>query len=228
VFGWRLAIVVVCGLGLTFHDHSLAYFTVQSNLVVLGYYVGALYWTARRGVPDAPAPRLRDAVAFWITITGLVSHVLLEHGANPLPGLVSDPDLYFAWSTFAVHYVVPVMVVVDWLVFPPRQVTPWRTVPLWLLFPLAYALVAMFRAAVYPEFPVRYPYYFLDPGAHGGLWVAGQVLQLAAEFGVLAAVMATISRWRFRSTAALPVQPTHRPGLRDGDDRRDSPLRSRP
>ena len=223
MFGWRLVLLTVCGLGLTFQDNSLAYFTVQSNVVVLGYYAAALYWTARLGVADAPAPRLRDAVAYWITITGLVSHVLLEHGANPLPGLVSDPDLFAAWSAFAMHYVVPVMVLVDWLVFPPRQVTPWPRVPLWLIFPLAYALLALVRAAVYPEFSVRYPYYFLDAGTHGGLWVLGQILKLAVEFAVLATVMATISRWRLRSAAARTPHPGSRDDVDpDGDGERVS------
>ena len=106
----------------------------------------------RRGTTEPPAPRLRGAVTLWILITCLISHVLLSHGENPLPGL-SDPDPAEALrnqSAFLVHYVVPIMVVLDWLVFGPHGAVPWRTLPLWILFPLGYGAAVEARAAVWP------------------------------------------------------------------------------
>lgn len=211
-FWWRAGIVLAGALGLTFRDHSLVYFTVQSNLIVLAYYGGALYWMRRRGVSDAPAPRLRDAATFWIVVTGLVSHILLEKWANPFPGLVSGPDLFGEWATFAVHYVVPVMVLVDWLVFPPHRRCTFRALGLWLAYPLGYALVALLRAALDPEFPIPYPYFFLDVGAHGYPWVAGQIALLALEFAVLASLLVGLSRLRAR------VAERRRAGAPDAED----------
>src|SRR5213079_3643970 len=90
-FWWRTAIVLAGVCGLLAGDHRIVYYTSQSNLITLGYFAGVLYWMVRRGTTEPAAPRLRGPVTLWILITGLISHVLLSNGANPLPGL-ADPD----------------------------------------------------------------------------------------------------------------------------------------
>lgn len=191
---WRCGIVLAGLLGLSFETSSLVYFTVQSNVIVLGYFVGALYWTFVQNAVVTPVPRARGAITFWILITGLVSHLLLEHGANPLPGLVQGEDLFDEWATFALHYVVPTMVFLDWLLFSPRRMATWAHLPLWLAYPLTYACVALGRATVYPDFATPYPYFFLDPRQKGYGWVFGQFVVLAAEFAVLGALLILVDR----------------------------------
>jgi hypothetical protein len=191
---WRCGIALAGLLGLSFETSSLVYFTVQSNVIVLGYFVGALYWTFVRNTLVTPAPRARGAVTFWILITGLVSHLLLNHGQSPLPGLIHGEDLFDEWAVFALHYVVPTMVFLDWLLFSPRRVIAWAHLPLWLAYPLAYALAAVGRAAVYPGFVTPYPYFFLDPRQKGYGWVFGQFVVLAAEFAVLGALLILVDR----------------------------------
>ena len=120
---WRAAIVACAVAGLLIGEHRVIYYTCQSNLIVLGYFAGCVYWMVRRDTVEVPAPRLRGPVTLWILITCLISHFVLNHGASPLPGL-SDPDPAAAlanWSAFLVHYVVPMMVVADWLAFGPRR-----------------------------------------------------------------------------------------------------------
>ncbi|MDH6576021.1 Pr6Pr family membrane protein [Kitasatospora sp. MAP5-34] len=193
-FWWRLAIVLSAGLGLVLGTSSLVYFTVESNVIVLGYFAGALYWMAKRGTADGPAPRLRGAATLYITITGIVAHVILNHGANPLPGLTSGADPLQNWSTFLLHYVTPVMVLIDWLCLKPRNVSRWRDLPLWLSFPLGYAGLTLLRGAIFPHFPNAYPYFFLDPTTNGYAWVGGQIAQLTVEFIVLAAAVVGLDR----------------------------------
>lgn len=53
---WRMGIVLSAGLGLTLQTAPLVYFTIQSNVIVLGYFIGAVYWMVKRGTVDAPAP----------------------------------------------------------------------------------------------------------------------------------------------------------------------------
>ncbi|WP_309238245.1 Pr6Pr family membrane protein [Actinoplanes aureus] len=194
---WRTAIVVCAAAGLLTGEHRIVFYTCQSNLIVLGYFAGALYWMVRRRTVEAPAPRLRGPVTLWILITCLISHFVLNHGASPLPGL-ADPDPGTAlanWSLFLVHYVVPVMVVADWAAFGPRRLAPWRDLPLWLLFPLGYGVTSVFRAILFPAAPNRYPYPFLDPALHGGYdGVAVQMLTLAVYFAVLGALLIGIDR----------------------------------
>ncbi|WP_433292649.1 Pr6Pr family membrane protein [Actinoplanes sp. CA-030573] len=202
-FGLR-ALIVVCGVaGLLLNEQRLVYYTAQSNLIVLAYFVGALYWMVKRSTVDPPAPRWRGAVTLWILITGLISHFLLSHGANPLPGLAAaDQSTALAnWSLFLVHYVVPVLVLVDWVAFGPHRVVRWRDIPLWIAYPLGYGVLIELRGALFPVAPVRYPYFFLDPAGHGYGWVGLQFLQLGVEFGVLGALIVALDRlasWRQR------------------------------
>ncbi|WP_354639316.1 Pr6Pr family membrane protein [Kitasatospora camelliae] len=191
---WRTAIVASGGLGLILSNSSLVYFTIESNVLTLGYFIGAVYWMVKRGTVDAPAPRLRGAVTLYLTITGLVAHILLEKGANPLPGLVSGPDMLQHWSSFLLHYTTPIMVMIDWLVLKPRNASRWRDLPLWLAFPLGYAVVTETRAILFPDFPLKYPYFFLDPGTEGYGWVAGQIAQLTVEFVVLGVLVIGLDR----------------------------------
>ncbi|MEE1782526.1 Pr6Pr family membrane protein [Streptomyces sp. SP17BM10] len=191
---WRVGIALSAFLGLTLGNASLVYFTVQSNVIVLGYFIGAAYWMLERGTVDAPAPRLRGAATLYIVITGLVSHVLLQHGANPLPGLVDGPDRLAHWSSFFLHYVTPVMVVTDWLLLKPRNASAWRDIPLWLAFPLGYAAVVLTRNALFADFPLKYPYFFFDPTTKGYGYVWGQIAMLTVEFVVLAAAVVGLDR----------------------------------
>ncbi|MFD9128255.1 Pr6Pr family membrane protein [Kitasatospora sp. NPDC059571] len=191
---WRLAVVLSAGLGLVLSNSSLVYFTIESNVIVLGYFAGAVYWMVRRGTTDAPAPRLRGAATLYITITGLVAHILLNHGADPLPGLVHGPDRLQNWSSFFLHYVTPVLVLGDWLVLKPRNASRWKDLPLWLAFPLGYAVLTELRAALLPSFPLKYPYFFLDPTTDGYGWVLGQIGQLTVEFVVLGAAVVGLDR----------------------------------
>jgi hypothetical protein len=191
------AAIVTCGVvGLLIGDNRVVYFTAQSNLIVLAYFVGALYWMVARKTVEPPAPRWRGAITLWILITCLISHFLLNHGANPLPGLVaSGSGVALAnWSLFLVHYVVPVLVLVDWVAFGPHRVVRWSDIPLWIAYPLGYGLMIEARGALFPAVPTRYPYFFLDPGGHGYGWVGLQFLQLAVVFGALGAAVVGLDR----------------------------------
>lgn len=190
---WRALIVASAWAGLATGTSSLVYFTVDSNVLALGYYLGALYWMARRATAAAPAPRLRGAVVLYTTITGLVAHFVLQHGASPLPGLLDGPDRLGRWSEFLLHYLTPALVLLDWLLLPPRNASRWRDVPLWLCFPIGYAAVVLVRGALFPQFPQRYPYPFLDPtGGYGA--VAREIVVLTAEFVILALAVVALDR----------------------------------
>ncbi|MDP9791942.1 hypothetical protein J2S43_000454 [Catenuloplanes nepalensis] len=190
----RVAIVVAAAFGLFFMENSLTYFTVQTNLVALAYYAWAVRRMIRAREVTSPAPRLRGAVVYWLAITGLVAHFLLNNGANPFPPLVNGDDLIFEWCAFALHYVVPALALADWLLVGPFRVIPWSHLPLWLLFPLGYGLFAEFRAFVYPGYPNPYPYFFLNPTVNGYGWVAQQFGILALEFAVLAVLLLGLDR----------------------------------
>lgn len=187
---WRIAIVVVCAVGLMGGESRLTFYTTQSNAIVAAYFAVAVHRMVRDATTIPPAPRLRGAVTHWIAVTGLVSHVLLTAGANPLPGL-ADPDPSLALqnqTVFLLHYVVPVMVLLDWVVFGPHGLVRWRDGLLWMLYPLAYFGLTLVRAAALPLVPDRFPYPFLDVETLG----AGVVWQLASVIAFIAAIAAAV------------------------------------
>jgi hypothetical protein len=208
-FWWRLVIVVAGVAGLWLGASRLTFYTTQSNLIVVGYFLLVLYWMRRRRTSEPAAPRLRGAVTYWILITGLVAHIVLNHGANPLPGLVHGDAqaLLENRSVFLLHYVVPVMVFVDWVAFGPRRTSRWWDVAVWLLYPLGYSLVSIARAVWFPAATDRYPYSFLDPTGHGYGWVTLQLVQLGLELAVLAAAVIALDRLPGRRSAEPVAVP---------------------
>ncbi|MEV4414684.1 Pr6Pr family membrane protein [Catellatospora sp. NPDC049609] len=208
-FWWRAVLVVVGVLGLLSGTHRLTFYTTQTTVLTLAYFGAGLYWAVRRGTADPAAPRLRGAVTLWIMITALVSHFVNNHGANPLPGLTdADPATALAnRSVFVLHYVLPAMVLIDWLGFGPRRTARWRDLPLWLIWPTAYVLLSVFRALAFPEVQNRYPYAFLDPteGGYGGV-VLG-VLRLAVGIIALGAALIGLDRLLSRRPAVAALTP---------------------
>jgi uncharacterized membrane protein len=130
----------------------VAYFTIQSNLLVL--LASAVL--ARDPAYDAPRWRvLRTAATTGIIVTGLVHWFLLRpmlhlHGAD----FVADKLL---------HLVVPALAFVGWLVFGPRPRMSWESTLRATVWPLAWLVVILGQGAR----TGWYPYPFLDPGEHG-------------------------------------------------------------
>jgi uncharacterized membrane protein len=130
----------------------VAYFTVQSNLLVL-LSTAVL---ARDPAYDGPRWRvLRTAAMTGIIVTGLVHWFLLRpllhlHGAD----YVADKLL---------HLVVPLLALVGWLAFGPRPRTSWPSSLSATVWPLAWLVVILVQGAG----TGWYPYPFLDHREHG-------------------------------------------------------------
>ncbi|HET7431814.1 MAG TPA: Pr6Pr family membrane protein [Nocardioides sp.] len=130
----------------------VAYFTIQSNVLVLV----STALLARDPAYDGPCWRvLRTAAVTGIAVTGLVHWFLLRplldlHGAD----LVADKLL---------HLAVPLLAVVGWLVFGPRPRTSWASSLRATAWPLAWLGVVLAAGGAWGW----YPYPFLDHREHG-------------------------------------------------------------
>ena len=126
----------------------LSFFTIQSNL--LSGLVSAQL--AVRPDRDGPVWRaVRLAALFGITVTGIVYSTVLAdiHEPNgPAETFVND----------IVHYVVPVMMILGWVVFGPRPRITRVTVLRSLVFPVLWLTYTLIRGAIWKW----YPYPFLD------------------------------------------------------------------
>ncbi|QKJ20952.1 Pr6Pr family membrane protein [Microbacterium hominis] len=192
----RGATLVCCGVGLLTNAWGLPFLSVQANLLVFGYIAAALYWMVRRGTADAPAPMLRGIVTVAIIFVGLISPWVYGGGENPLPGLVAaDPALALVnRSAFLIHWVVPALMLVDWIAFGPHRAVSWRRALWWVAFPLGYALVMIARSIAFPDVWARYPVDFLDPAVNGWGGVVLALLPLVALVFAVAALLWGVDR----------------------------------
>ena len=162
-----------------------SYFTIQSNLIG----AAALAATALAGRNRSHrVDSLRGAATVYLTITFVVVIALLQ-------GI--DVGLQLAWVDFALHKLMPIIVVADFLLDPPRSALTRRDALLWLVYPLVWLGYTLVRGAIV----TWYPYPFLDPARGGGYaGVAVTSLLILGAGTVLCLVVAWLGN-RLRSRA---------------------------
>jgi hypothetical protein len=131
---------------------------------------------------------VRGAVTFYIAITGVVFALLLS-------GLQEQLDTHNAFANFVVHYLIPAVLILDWIIDPPRHRLGLQTALFWLVYPLAWFAYTLIRGSV----TGWYPYPFVDVSRHGYGGVLLQALVFIAAFGVGAAAFALIGDRRLPS-----------------------------
>jgi hypothetical protein len=173
-----LALVTLVAIGqqLTLHVGAsysalnfFSYFTNLSNLFAAFVLLLSVFFGKEKS-PDF----VRYISTVNMTIVGLVFAVLLR-----------DVDLgaLLPWVNSVLHYIMPVAIVLDWLLWPPASRLGPRSVFLAMSFPCAYLLYVILRGAD----TGWYPYPFLNPANGGGYsGVAAYAFGIAAAF-VLAA-----------------------------------------
>ena len=141
-----------------------SFFTIESNIIGVAALLAAPRF-----------PLLRGAATCYMMITGIV-YVFLLAGV--------DVDITIGWVNTVLHYVMPLVLLLDWFLFPseirPSMAT---TMALWLIYPFAYLGYTFVRGAITGWFP--YP--FLNPSSGpvtlaitvGGIIVLGLALQYA-------------------------------------------------
>lgn len=140
---------------------TLIFFTIQSNIIC------AALWVALLIRPTLPAV-WHGVAAQGILLTMVVYHFLLAGGSFSMSSFTGS---LYGVANLLVHYVVPTMMIVDFLILTPRQHLS-RYAPLyWAIFPLAYFGFAMIHGAtgrpIYEGATTSYPYFFIDPKGPG-------------------------------------------------------------
>lgn len=141
------------------------YFTNLSILLTAGAYT----WFAWRGWPG---PSLAAGLVVWMTLTGVIYHVLLAADHHPV-----DWDVLV--NIFQ-HTLLPIAVVLAWLSFAPKDDLSLRDPIYWTGWPLTYAIYALVRGLSDGKFP----YFFLNPDKSGWVGVAAYIVGLGAVFFV--------------------------------------------
>ncbi len=160
-----------------------SYFTVESNLLAVVSLVLSSFALAV-GRSSRGLDFFRGAVTLYMTTTILIFIVLLS--GYPSSELTAVP-----WDNTVLHYIMPIVVIVDWLLASPASTIGIRSALVWLAFPLAYLAYSLIRGPIADW----YPYPFMNPSTHGYLGVAVTSIVIAVIIGFLAWVISTVPRW---------------------------------
>lgn len=169
-----------------------SYFTVESNtLAVLSLLAGGA--AAAAGLTSRRLDIARGAVALYMSTVALVFIVLLSN--RPTAELTAVP-----WDNTVLHYLMPVVVVLDWLLSGRAAAVRFRQALLWLAVPLAYVVYSLVRGSIVGW----YPYAFLNPTVHGYPGVLFTCVVLGLVLVVLTCLIAAGPRWVRPARHALP------------------------
>lgn len=176
-----------------------SYFTIESNIIaVITLAIAGRY--AWQGESPRWLELLRGAATIYMTITGIVYNLLLSN---------IDVNTPIPWINVVLHYTIPTIMVIDWLVDLPRTRVPVRTSLIWLGFPLLYLVYSLIRGPIVDW----YPYPFLDPRVSGYGTVAAMALAIAAGAFVFALVAAFSTRLHIAPTPAVATPGATEPSL---------------
>lgn len=182
-------------------SHLLISPAIQATTLVAAVY-GIAAACAATGRPDLP-PGLTGAAVLYITSAALMHHLVLDAGT----GTHTSEQ---AIAADLLHTAVPLAVTADWLLLTAADRYRLRHSFWWLLYPLAYLAFVLTRGALTaPGTPGRYPYRFLDAGAHGYHYVLLTAMQLGVALWLLSLALIGLDHLR--------------PSLRNGHNAISSP-----
>lgn len=196
--GFKAIFIILCLTGVIMNFFyinqnfmmTISYYTIQSNIACL-LLITYLFVTQLLGIQmSEKLIRLKAGFTVMIFLTFLVYHFLLR------PSMLMYETGYqvFNFSDILVHYVSPLMMLVDFIVFTDHQkikkIDPFR----WLLIPLIYWIYTMFYHAfggvfINGDAVSSYPYFFLDFELYGFfgvmIWVIGiMILYIGLGYGL--------------------------------------------
>lgn len=154
-----------------------SFFTIESNILgaIAFLLAGWATWKSKN-IPHLVM--YRGATTLYMVITGIVYSVLLAN---------ADVQTPIPWVNVVLHYIFPVVILVDWLIDPPKKPIAFRRTILWLLFPVTYAAYSLIRGA----YVHWYPYPFLNVDQLG----YQQVLINSLGIALASIVMAIAIAW---------------------------------
>ncbi len=161
-----------------------SFFTIQSNLLValLLVTVGLYVLLGKSGRSVA---YLRGALTLYMTMTGIIYVLLLSGYEQGLQTTIPAVNV-------VLHYIMPAVVLLDWLIFPPQKRLSFQKALVWLVYPMLYLAYSLVRGI----FVNWYPYPFIDPVASGWPNLIG--ISLVIALGSLLLTWALVLRTSVR------------------------------
>ncbi len=175
------------GLNLSDQGFIAGSVTYFGFFTILGNYQVALAFAAPL-LPDcAPRrffirPGVRTAIAVYILVIAVIFFLLLRD--------VYRPTGFGFYINILLHYVMPPLYLLDWILFVPKRRLIFRQSLYWTIFPLLYAAYVLLHGA----FSGYYPYPFLDVSSFGYAQVFINIAGFTVMFLVLFAAFIALGR----------------------------------
>lgn len=165
----------------TFNTHLFVYYTHLSNILCFVVMIIVLIHNYKKVINEPTGHneaicKIKGAATMAIMVTGVVYHFLLKD--------TSDPT-FFTLDNIIVHYIVPIMFVLDWLIFDKKKSLTILDPLTWIIIPLVYLTYALIRGAIVgPNNELQYAYFFIDVNQYGYggvlLWAIGLTILFVA------------------------------------------------
>ena len=156
------------------------YFTNISNFLCLGVMVASLIQTIKKKEDSyvSTAPMVKFIGMLGILLTFLVFNIMIAPGR--------DPQLNWRIGSLTFHVVLPIMYIVDWVLFYERKKCKWYYPIASIGFPLGYVIFLLIQALILKfdtsillpgsTTPLIYPYFFVNLDTQGIdgvlMWIA--------------------------------------------------------
>ena len=207
---YKIVLSVFCIVGQlmsSFSDggaDSLRYFTHQSNMFVLIFFVISIIFIIKDIKHDGVykvTPHFRvfkGSVIMCISATLLVYNFVLR----PRSFVMGSSDASYSVMNTIVHYIVPIMVIFDTILFDNRKNYKILSPILWLIAPLIYLIFTLLGVKLFGVFTdgSLYPYFFLNITKYGIAAVFINILYLSMFFLVLGYAIYFLDRLKFKKS----------------------------
>ena len=175
-----------------------SYYTNLSNLICIIYFLILLIkCIISRRVVEAN-PLVKGSMTILISITAIVYNFILRPFMTDMDGVM---DLH-SISNYIVHIVVPILIILDWILFDKKGEFKNYYPFIWLILPFMYFIFICVRAFLGKTFTYtssRYPYFFLDIDEYGLLQVIFNVLVAIKAILILGFIVLKIDKFLNKS-----------------------------
>ena len=194
-FAFKVTIILCCLIGILSNlikTTSLAsifsFYTMQSNLLVLVFYIG--FFIAKKFKPNFDSTNmyyiLKGAIIMAILLTFIVYNISLQKLDFMMDVRTSSSNI-LNFSNLFVHFITPILVFLDYIIFDEKGKFKPKYIPIWCIFPALYPIYVYTYAYFGGRFfgvggSNKYAYFFLDIDKIGVDGVIGYLLLFTIGF----------------------------------------------
>jgi hypothetical protein len=168
-----------------FRASMLMYYTIQSNILALGLFIGLSLRTAfairNDGIKGSAgyAPRFELVCTIDLLLTLVVFWVMLA----PSMFTMGETSILATYENYQVHLLTPLFCLIDWVLFAPSRSLRFRDLFLIYVYPYCYVIFTSLAGVLGYVYrygadgsAMHYPYFFFDydlVGWYALLYIAG-------------------------------------------------------